>query len=73
MTNLSLCVCSGPEWFGRLHHVDLHCFSDQLLIGSQFVGCGKEHSSNGFSVHPVGRGASMVSSDWTRLNNGHFI
>lgn len=72
----SLCfyvlICSGPEWFGSLHHVDLHRLSDQLLIGSPPVGCGQEHSSNGFSVHPVWRGDGMVSSDWTRLNDGHF-
>lgn len=65
-------ICPGPEWFGSLHHMDIHCLSDQLLIGSPPVGCGQKHSSNSVSVHPVWRGGCMVSPDWMRLNDGHF-
>lgn len=33
-------VRSGSEWFGSLHHMDIHRFSHQLLIGSPPVGRG---------------------------------
>lgn len=59
---------SGPEWFGRVHHVDLHCLPDQLLIGSPPVGCGSQHSSHGISLHPVWRGDWMVRVEWSRRN-----
>ena len=62
-------IFSGPEWFGSLHHMDIHRLSDQLVIGSPPVGYGQEHSCNRLPMHPVCRVGGMVSSARTRLND----